>query len=352
MQHLIDTIENLLQRTTIPSISVQIVTAHEQTFAYSAGFSDRTTDTRVTDNQIYDLASLTKVLVGGSILASILDTEPTFLTRSVAEFIPGIDPRICIGHLANHSSGLPAHIHFYTVIPQDQWGSASTRDAIFGMARTAPLQGLPGSTHCYSDLGFIVLCEVLEHVDQHRLDSIFTQRVLRPLGIDGLSWGHPDAAATELCPIRDTLVRGQVHDLNCAAMGGISAHAGLFGTTTAVSQLAAATLGIHSKNLPQEAVQALWQYAGPGSHRGCWDTISPGYTSTGQAFPSDAVGHLGYTGTSLWIAPSRQTTVTVLTNRVHPTDDLDAIRRARPLIHDSVAHCLGWGPAQSHWEIV
>ena len=85
-----------------------------------------------------------------------------------------------------------------------------------------------------------------------------------------------------------------------------------------------------------------FRHPGPGSHRGCWDTISAGYTSTGAHFPSDTVGHLGYTGTSLWLVPSRQTAVTVLTNRVHPDDDLTAIKAARPRIHDSVAHCLGW----------
>ena len=82
--------------------------------------------------------------------------------------------------------------------------------------------------------------------------------------------------------------------------------------------------------------------SGKGSHRLGFDSISDGYTSTGRWFPSDTVGHLGYTGTSLWISPFRRTVVALLTNRVPPVDRKKAIRKARPRIHDAVATSLGW----------
>ena len=94
-----------------------------------------------------------------------------------------------------------------------------------------------------------------------------------------------------------------------------------------------------------DTLHAWWCQPAPGTHRGGWDTITTdGYTSTGRWFPPDAVGHLGYTGTSLWMSPSRDAIVVLLTNRIHPRDTLEGIRAFRPRFHDAVAAALGWAP--------
>ena len=148
--------------------------------------------------------------------------------------------------------------------------------------------------------------------------------------------------------MRGFVVEGTVHDLNAAALGGVSTHAGLFAPARAVAALAerlmlAAMGDLRGRGLPGRALRAQWEVRGPGSHRGGWDTPSRnGYTSTGRFFPDDALGHLGYTGTSVWVVPSRRVTVAFLTNRIHPKDDLAGIRAARPLVHDAVARELGW----------
>jgi CubicO group peptidase (beta-lactamase class C family) len=215
-------------------------------------------------------------------------------------------------------------------------------------ARRTPLQAEPGARHCYSDLGFLVLLQVLEAASGRSFEALFRERVVKPSGVTDFRWGWPGAAATESCPVRQILVEGTVHDLNCASLGGVSSHAGLFGTARSVAALAeqlmfAAAAPANHPDLPGHAISTLWNLEGPGSHRGGWDSRSDVYTSTGRFFPPDTVGHLGYTGTSVWIAPSRRTVVAFLTNRVHPIDDKEPIRAIRPQIHDAVALALGWG---------
>jgi CubicO group peptidase (beta-lactamase class C family) len=121
----------------------------------------------------------------------------------------------------------------------------------------------------------------------------------------------------------------------------------LFGTARAVATLAEgclfATLGDRrARGLPGQALRSLWAHRGVGSHCHGWDTVSrTGYSAAGLSFPDDTRGHLGYTGTSVWVVPSWRASIACLTNRVHPVDDKDAIRAARPRIHDAIARHLG-----------
>lgn len=136
-------------------------------------------------------------------------------------------------------------------------------------------------------------------------------------------------------------------------MGGVSTHAGLFGNARSVGRLAEAYMDAliappKHPLLPGSTIRAFTQHRGIGSHFCGFDGISTeGYTSTGQFFPKDTFGHLGYTGTSLWMVPSKRCVVTCLTNRIHPTDKKDTIRHARPAIHDAVAQALGWDKDKS-----
>lgn len=342
MESITQTVDKILNDTSIPSISIQVFKHGKPEFHYTSGVANTAPVRLAQTQQIYDLASLTKPLVGSSIVTQMLESGDIHLDKPAAYYLPEAPDGVHIRHLLNHSSGLPAHVHFYSSFPENSWTTRETRQAVMRSARFTETVAPPGQAHRYSDLGFILLCEVLEAIDGARLDVVFEQRVKRPLGLKGLTWGDKEAAATEVCPVRGQPVMGNVHDLNCAAMSGVSAHAGLFGSAGQVMALAKCFLGLRVPALPRRRVNALWALPGPGSHRGGWDTISPGYTSTGAFFPPDTVGHLGYTGTSLWMSPQRQAAVVLLTNRVHPRDDLADIRAARPIIHDSVARALGW----------
>lgn len=326
----------------IPSLSVHVLVDGSEALHQTIGLARLEPRRPARPDEAYDLASVTKVVGTLPLVARLMDAGTLDLDAPVREALPDVDPRITARHLLSHSSGYPAWAPLYQGV--DDWGSPTARQQILDAARTTPLAAEPGSAHTYSDLGYLVLCALLEALGGDRLDRQLGP-ILADLGRDDLRWGWPGAAATEDCPLRGRVLEGEVHDQNCSAMGGVSTHAGLFGTARAVAGLGetlrAAWTGT-SDALPGEALRTLVAHRGPGSHRLGFDGISAGYTSTGSHFPADTVGHLGYTGTSLWIVPSRRTVVAVLTNRIHPTDDLTAIKAARPRIHDAIALDLGW----------
>lgn len=271
---------------------------------------------------IWDLASLTKPLVGArATYLAILDGHFGFGTP-VREVLPDVDERISVAHLLSHSSGYPAWLPLYE--------EASSRAEVLALARSTALEAVPGERHAYSDIGFIVLCALLEELYGVRVDE-------RLAGLlPDLHWGHPDAAPTEDCPVRGCVVQGEVHDLNCRAMDGVSTHAGLFGDAAAVAQIARSQLLCSREPSP---VMWAWRHRGAGSHVLGWDGRSEP-SSSGAFFGPDSVGHLGFTGTSLWVAPSEDVVVVLLTNRVHPSIEDLRIRQLRPTVHDAVVSNL------------
>ena len=307
--------------------------------SFTAGLARRDPPRAATEGQRYDLASLTKALAGSSVAAALADAGSLDVDAPVADTLPGLDPRVTAWHLLCHSAGFPAWRPLYKAVHTP--GSAEARRTILDLARAEPLDRAPDEGHVYSDLGFLVLCDLLETLGGDRLDVLFQRYVLDVLGLTGPHFDGDDAAATELCPWRGRVVEGEVHDLNAWAMGGVSAHAGLFGSAAEVAALGPGLA--FGDNRISSVLQAWWQRPSTGTHRGGWDRPTRGaYTSTGQHFPDDTVGHLGYTGCSLWAVPARRTVVVLLSNRVHEVDDLRAIRTLRPALHDAVAQDLGW----------
>jgi CubicO group peptidase (beta-lactamase class C family) len=219
-----------------------------------------------------------------------------------------------------------------------------------------PLAYAPGSRMLYSDLGFIVLAELLAMLYQQPFESLFCQRVVQPLGLSALAYrpldsstpAAPEAyAATERCPWRQRILVGEVHDENAWAMGGVAGHAGLFATAYAVWRFAQALLDTaagHNDWLPAPLLRASWQrHAGvPDSTRALgWDTPTPGRSAAGRYFAASSIGHLGFTGCSLWIDPVRQVIVVLCTNRVHPTRQAAGLTRLRPAVHNGIMQALG-----------
>ncbi|MCB9688537.1 MAG: beta-lactamase family protein [Alphaproteobacteria bacterium] len=340
MQAVVDEIQAVLAEGSIPSASICVRVRGRTELLHTAGLARIEPRREATTGQVYDLASVTKPLAGATVAAAWL-ARGLRLDERVDRYVPGVDPRITVAMLLTHASGYPPWAPLYERIDRARWGTPEGRAEILELAQRTPLAHVPGEAHAYSDLGFLVLLSLLEALGGP------LEAQLAPLLVAPMSWGTPAgvAAATEDCPVRGRVIDGEVHDLNAFAMGGVSTHAGLFASSEAVALQAEALLAAsrgERDDVPDPS--PLWACRGPGSHRGGWDGVTVGaYTSTGSSWPVDGVGHLGYTGTSVWIAPREQVVVALSTNRVHPVDDKAPIRAARPRIHDAVARTLGLG---------
>ncbi|MXZ34109.1 MAG: serine hydrolase, partial [Acidobacteria bacterium] len=220
-----------------------------------------------------------------------------------------------------------------------------------------PLEYQPGSRSLYSDLGFILLGAVVERVCGKSLDKLAREQILHPLGMRRTCF-HPPSdwmpriAPTEMDPWRKRLLRGEVHDENACAMGGVAAHAGLFGTAADLAVFCQALLngGIynHRRIVKRSTLETFTQRQAQPSESSRalgWDTPSPN-SSAGSRLSPQSYGHTGFTGTSLWIDPRRRLFIVFLTNRVHPSRENNTIQSARRQLADCVAEAV------DQWEIM
>jgi CubicO group peptidase (beta-lactamase class C family) len=287
--------------------------------------------TEVDAHTIYDLASLTKVLATAAVMAGELATGRMRLNDRVRQWIDawtGADRQIVtIQDLLEHASGLPGHRPYY----QSRRGRASFELAIC----EEPLACPPRSEAIYSDPGFMLLGFAIENAAGTPLDAQFDAWRDRELGTDvdlrfnpTVAW-RARIAPTEVMPDGQTR-HGEVHDENAHALGGAAAHAGLFGTAAAVG--ACARWWMRSPALRQFAAKSRV----PRSSRAlAWDTMLP-TSSCGTRLSASAIGHTGFTGTSLWIDPEKDLYVVILSNRVHPTRTNEGIQTTRRALHDAV----------------
>ena len=309
---------------------------------------------------IFDLASLTKVIATTTLAMRGLDAGRLILEDRVGTWLRGWRgadrESVTIRDLLAHSSGLTAYLPFYC----DCTGRPEFEHAI----STLPLEYQPRTRSVYSDLGFILLGFIIEDAAQGGGGAPHTAGPFDPaaslaeqfrrlgayLTPEPLTFNPPRSwrgrcAPTEHDPWRGRLLVGEVHDENCWALGGAAGHAGLFGTAGAVGSFARALLrtlaGEPILAAPETARRFITKVDGvPGSSRALgWDTMLP-TSSCGTRMSPTAIGHTGFTGTSLWIDWERDLYVVLLTNRVHPTRDNTAIRHVRPVLHDAVVDAM------------
>ena len=310
----------------------------------------------------FDLASLTKVIATTTLLMRLCARGSLSLLDPLGKHLREAPPDkawLTLGQLCAHVSGLPPHRPYFEQLALLSAARRfdEARQRLVAMALAEPLVTAPGTHHAYSDLGFMLLGAVLERCTGRRLDDLFEREVARPLGMRSTSFvdrsaprGHSRTrrifAATERCPWRGHVVVGEVHDDNCFTAGGIAGHAGLFGTAADVGRFGAELCAVwreQSTFLPKETLEQFRQrdpFRVGGAHAYGFDISTPPGSQAGDGFP-DAIGHLGFTGTSLWIDLARQLTIVLLTNRVHPTRDNQKIRVVRPALHDALAVALG-----------
>ncbi len=317
---------------------------------------------------LFDVASLTKPIVTTTAIMLLIGAGEIELDHPVSRFIPSFRRKdkegITIRHLLSHSSGLPAHLPFYEELEAlrakgegPEKGAESIRWVV---ERIAELEiGPIGQKAVYSDLGFMVLGHLVELVSQQSLDQFSQEHIFQPLGMEDTFFlplydeelrrermKGRQIVATEKCPWRKKVLLGEVHDDNCYSLGGVAGHAGLFSTTADIHRFASTLLRC-SKGvgtfLPPELIQEFWtiQDTVEGSTFALgWDTPSPEGSQAGDLFSKNSVGHLGFTGCSLWIDRDQEVIIILLTNRVHPTRENDEIRRLRPLVHNTIRRLI------------
>ena len=301
----------------------------------------------VTEDTIYDLASLTKVVATTTMAMILVDEERLDLDSPVQDFLPRFTgegkENVTVRHLMTHSSGVDWWAPLYKEV--------QGQDAYLERIQAMDLVYAPGSSTKYSDLGLILLGEILERVAGEPLDAFVQRRVFEPLGMPDTRFRpEPELPAriapTELDPWRGRVLRGVVHDENAHALGGVAPHAGLFSTAGDLARFVQMMLngGVleHHRLFSRATVESFTRKAGiaDSSRALGWDTKSPEKSSAGTLFSANSYGHTGFTSTSIWIDPERQLFVILLTNRVHPSRDNIMIRKVRPAVADAVVRAL------------
>jgi CubicO group peptidase (beta-lactamase class C family) len=301
----------------------------------------------------FDLASVSKPMATGAIAMALVSRGVLDLADPVRRWLGAAATTGTIGDLLGHAGGCVAHVEYFHDLWAGRWGGGATaREVLVDRAAREPLGRPPRTATVYSDLGYIQLGAVLERAGGAPLEDLFAREVTGPLGLASAGFvplapspragRSTDVVATEVDPRRGGLVRGVVHDENCHAGGGVAGHAGVFAAIDDVVGFARAMLALaggERRGAIDPAVARTFFSTPPidgTTWRLGWDTPSPepGVSHAGDRWPrTGAIGHTGFTGTSLWLDLPARRWVALLTNRVHPTregtaDAIKALRRA------------------------
>jgi serine-type D-Ala-D-Ala carboxypeptidase len=344
-----------LEARAFPAVAVEV--GSREAIHWNAAFGRLTYDAgaeEATPETVFDLASLTKVIATTTLAMRAVDEQLLRLEDRVAKWIPewtgGDRQDVTLADLLSHSSGLTGYLPYF----RDYTGRPEFQPAI----ATSALEYPPRTQSLYSDLGFMLLGFIVEDAERRAshqwpgatdptcaLDVQF-RRIASYITPEPLTYRpprdwRPRIAPTEHDPWRGRTLVGEVHDENAWALGGVAAHAGLFGTARAVGAFARAALhtihGAHVLARPDTMRAFIARRTDvPGSSRALgWDTMLP-TSSCGTLMNPTAIGHTGFTGTTLWIDWERDLYVVLLTNRVHPSRENLGIRQIRPRFHDSI----------------
>lgn len=297
---------------------------------------------------LFDIASLTKVIATTPVAMVLYERGLLDLDAPVAAIVPEFisnqerDPRrhdVTLRMLLAHSSGLPAYQKLFLKV--------RTGGELLHAACTTSLAATPTTRAEYSDIGFIILGIALERLSDDSLDRFCQREIFAPLGMTTTTFNPPAEMRKAIPPTADDqtfrhrIIQGEVYDENASVLGGIAAHAGLFSTVRDLARFAHAMLNPGQILRPETVALFTRRETEPGATTRAlgWDTPSSP-SQAGKYFSPSSYGHLGYTGTSLWIDPARQLSVALLTNRTWPDSKNQAIKQVRPNFHDAIIECL------------
>jgi beta-glucosidase-like glycosyl hydrolase/CubicO group peptidase (beta-lactamase class C family) len=309
----------------------------------------------VNADTMYDIASLTKVVVTTTLVEKLVEGDfpsPLNLDAPIERYLPewtkGPQPewrhKVTVRNLMTHTSGLPPF--------KEYWRTSTSKQETLARIFAEPLECEPGTKVVYSDLGIILMAEIIQRLTGKPLDVLANENIFGPLGMKHSMYNPPKAIWPEIAPtefdgqLRHRMLQGEVHDENAFAIGGVSGHAGVFSTSPDLAVFCQMLLNggvyAHQRILKRATIaeftapQALAQNARTLG----WVVPTEG-SSSGHYFSSHSYGHTGFTGTTIWIDPDRQLFVVLLTNRVHPTRENHKIAEVRPAVHDAIMKALG-----------
>jgi len=321
------------------------------------GYTTYSQENPVKESTVYDLASLTKPLATTLAILVLLKERLLHFSDLVSDIFPrtGTTMRgISIKDILCHSAGFPAHQPYHLEL--GMLAKEKRKDTLLRLLAAEPQAYEPGSTSIYSDLGFMLLGLIVEKISGQELAHFFREKLVEPLGIEKKIFygkaGQRDTektyAPTEDCPLRKRILCGEVSDENAHALGGVAGHAGLFGTIGGVLEIGVHLLDQwqgreeHPNYQASDLRRFLTRQDVPESTWALgFDTPSRTGSSGGRYLAPTSVGHLGFTGTSFWIDPTRDLVMVLLSNRVHPSRENTRIKQFRPLFHETVMESLG-----------
>jgi beta-glucosidase-like glycosyl hydrolase/CubicO group peptidase (beta-lactamase class C family) len=309
----------------------------------------------VNADTMYDIASLTKVVVTTTLVEKLVEGDfpsPLNLDAPIERYLPewlkGPQPewrhKVTVRNLMTHTSGLPPF--------KEYWRTSTSKQETLARIFAEPLECEPGTKVVYSDLGIILMAEIIQRLTGKPLDVLANENIFGPLGMKHSMYNPPKAIWPEIAPtefdgqLRHRMLQGEVHDENAFAIGGVSGHAGVFSTSPDLAVFCQMLLngGVHAhQRILKRATIAEFtapQGLAQNARTLGWVVPTEG-SSSGHYFSSHSYGHTGFTGTTIWIDPDRQLFVVLLTNRVHPTRENHKIAEVRPAVHDAVMKALG-----------
>jgi CubicO group peptidase (beta-lactamase class C family) len=365
------TIEQAIAAGAFPGAVLLVGRGDEILFHEAFGHrSLEPTRTPMRRDTVFDLSSLTKPLATTTAIMILVREGKLRLDDRVTRFIPNFGvhgkTHVAIRHLLAHCSGLPAWRPFYKEVQRAERkgtlgfsGLRGIRTMVFDSIHRERPEYQTGTKAVYSDLGFLLLGELIELVTHQSLDRFCLDRIFKPSALHATAFVDLDRmrtqklmpvpdliAPTERCPWRGKVLCGEVHDDNAYAIGGVAGHAGLFASAEDVHRMVArlvAAADDRDEFLPGALVREFWQREASVADSTWalgWDTPSAQGSMAGSRVSPNTIGHLGFTGTSLWIDRTRGAHVVFLTNRVHPRRDNERIKAVRPAVHDAVWEAL------------
>ena len=305
---------------------------------------------KVTNESIYDVASLTKVLSITPVVMKLVQKKMLSLNYSLSDFYPEFKKdrknNITIKHLLTHSSGLPPYIEYYKM-------GYESKEKIINDIVNQELIYNPGEKYIYSDLGIILLTDIVEKITDLSLDQLSEKYFFKPLQMNDTYFNPKEKYKQKIVPteyddyFRNRLLQGEVHDENAYILNGVSGHAGLFSTSNDIAKMSKMFLDngvLYGRRLlKSKIINDFSKRQNDNYDRAIgWDTPSRnGKSSAGDYFSNRTYGHLGFTGTSMWIDSEKEIIVIILSNRVHPSRDKKGIYKFRREFHNSLLQNLG-----------
>jgi CubicO group peptidase (beta-lactamase class C family) len=356
-----------VNENVFPGAVIKVVRDSQIVFDYATGFySLYPVKRKISKDTIFDLASLTKVIVTTSAIMLLVQEKKIKLDEGLSTYLEVNSEdkgSITIRQLLSHSAGFSAWKPIYREVEDEEArcgvriaGSSNARDLFLKGILDEPLAYKPGTGSIYSDLGFILLGFIIENVSGESLDKFAYNRLFRPLGMKSSFFVRhfedkvhkKKIAATEDCKWRKRVICGEVHDENAWSLGGVAGHAGLFSSAGDLAIFAEEIINSYygrGKIFKKGVTKGFFTKVDIPSSTWAlgWDTPTEGSSTSGRYFSRQTIGHTGFTGVSLWIDLKKMLAVILLTNRIHPSRDNIKIKEFRPLIHDAVMEALGYG---------